>query len=93
VIVSLPRAPKELQAQGRCPWATIPAEVWPWVQAWRRWRYTGLTPLGASELGDEPASVSEAILACEETARQCERGEQIEAQTQIMGAMLGGGAR
>lgn len=91
--MTLPRAPKELQAHGRCPWSTIPAEVWPWVQAWRRWRYTGLLPHGAPGLGDEPAGVAEAILACEEAARQCERHEQIEAQTQIMGAMLGGGVR
>lgn len=87
----MPRAPREIQARGRCPWATIPPEVWPWVHAWRRWRYTGILPHGAREIGDEPASVGEALLACEETARRCERGEQIEAQAQIMGAAFGAG--
>jgi len=78
VIVALPRAPRELQERNRCPWAVIPGEAWGWVEAWRRWRYTGLGPLGEPGLGDEPASVSEAILACEEAGRQAERQQELE---------------
>ena len=90
--MSLPRAPRELQRAGRCPWATIEPEVWAWLSAWREWRYTGLVPLGEDTVADAPAFVAEALLACEEAARAGEAMQQHEAQAQLMTAMLGGGA-
>jgi hypothetical protein len=90
VIVSLPKAPPELREANRCPWSVIPGEAWGWVEAWRRWRYTGLGPFGGAELGDEPASVAEAILACEEAGRHGERAQELEAMAMMQGLGVGG---
>lgn len=90
MIVSIPKAPPELRQANRCPWSVIPSEAWGWLEAWRRWRHTGLGPLGEAGLGDEPASVSEAILACEEAARQGERVQELEAMAMMQGLGMGG---